>query len=127
MRSLFVCLACAATLCCAAPESMHQPLDGVWRLESGKLALDPRSLTLVQNGTTVTGSGSAMGVDAPMPLTVSGSTSGTLVDLSFTFTNGGGGSGRYAAILLSGDRLVGRVVFDNVFANQTDSVTYRRQ
>lgn len=126
MRSLILWLVCAALLDCTNPQESSQSLDGLWTLESAHSPVDPRTLTLAQKGASVTGTGSAMGVDAPMLLTVAGTITPPLVELTFTFTNGGGGSAHYTASLQPDGRLVGRALFNNAFGNISDSLTFVR-
>ena len=125
MRYLLAALPCVALLACAAPLASHDPLDGTWTLESPQSPLDPRVLTLAQNGTAIQGSGSAMGVDAPLPLAVRGSTTGSSVSLIFSFTNGSGLTGNYTATLDSDRRLVGVAVFHDG-ASTPHTLTYTK-
>ena len=124
MRYLPAIVPCAALLGCTAPLATHEPLDGVWTLESAQSPLDPRTLKLTQHGTTIDGSGDAMGVDAPLRLSVRGSTTGSRVVLTFRFTNGSELVGEYTAAVDS-DHLVGVAVFHNG-TDLSHSLTYTR-
>ena len=125
MRYLAIAFSCAALLSCDTPLASREVLNGVWTLESGQSTpFDPLVLTLVQHGLVIEGSGNAMGVDAPMPLTVEGSAIGSHVALTFHFT-GSGGTGKYTASFDSG-RLSGVAVFpDGGVASH--SLTYTRK
>jgi hypothetical protein len=73
-------------------------------------------MTLMQRGTSVTGTGAAAGVDAPMLVTISGTTAGAtavspvLVQLLFSF-DFGGQTAAFSGTLTSDGRLVGSVVY----------------
>ena len=75
MRRLFtISLAAAAVVGCTGPtDPAPRPLDGIWVLDTSTAGLPPRQLTLAVEGTSVTGTGSAMGVDVPIGITVTGS------------------------------------------------------
>lgn len=126
MRSLLPVISCAALLACTASVGVPEALDGAWILQSAESPLDPRTLNLTQHGSTIHGSGAAMGVDAPMPLSVSGTVIGSRVLLSFRFTNGSELAGEYTAMFESEGRLVGNAVFHNG-QTVTHSLTYRRE
>jgi hypothetical protein len=110
MRHLFAVVPCVALIACSDPLASRELLDGVWTLESSQSPLDPRVLTLVQHGSTVDGSGNAMGVDAPVPLTVRGAITGSRVVLVFHFTNGSELTAEYSATVFD-RRLTGMAVF----------------
>ncbi|HEV7787092.1 MAG TPA: hypothetical protein VGC48_07675 [Gemmatimonadales bacterium] len=126
MRYLAIAFSCAALLSCDTPLASREVLNGVWTLESGQSTpFDPLVLTLVQHGLVIEGSGNAMGVDAPMPLTVDGSVTGPDVVLTFRF-NGGGLTGKYSATFDSGRRLSGVAIFSDGGAG-SHSLTYTRK
>jgi hypothetical protein len=125
MRYLAIAFSSAALLSCGAPLASREPLDGVWTVESAQSPLDPQVLTLVQHGTIIEGSGNAMGVDAPMPLTVDGSATGAQVVLTFRFTSGGGSIGTYTATFDAG-RLAGVAVFPD-FGFPSHSLAYTKK
>lgn len=126
MRYVAVALSCTALLSCGAPSAPRELLDGVWKIESAQSPLDPRVLTLVQHGTLVEGSGNAMGVDAPMPLTVDGLATGSHLALTFRFGNGDGLTGKYTATFNSRGRLAGVAVFPD-FGVPSHSLAYIRK
>jgi hypothetical protein len=109
MRYLAIAFS-SALLSCGAPSAPRESLDGVWKIESAQSPLDPQVLTLVQHGTVIEGSGNAMGVDAPMPLTVDGSATGSHVILTFRFGNDEL-TGNYTATFDFGHRLSGVAAF----------------
>ena len=110
MRRLLVVVSCAGLSACTASTGTPEALDGVWTLQSAQSPLDPRTLKLTQHDGAVDGSGDAMGVDAPMPLSVSGSITGSRVILSFRFTDSEL-VGEYSAVFDSDGHLVGDAVF----------------
>jgi hypothetical protein len=73
-------------------------------------------MTLTQQGTAISGTGSAMGVDVPIPIAITGTYSPStrvsppLVALIFTADNGGGLTAQYSATL-QGHRIVGSIVY----------------
>ena len=120
---------CAILLGCSNTVGPHQPLDGVWSLATPQYPLDPRTLTLTQRDSTVTGTGRALGVDVPISVVVSGAASLPLVVLTFRYDHlaNGTGTARYTAVLESDGRLVGQVVYDSAFGGRTDSLTFVKQ
>ena len=126
MRYLAIAFSCAALLSCGAPLASREPLDGVWTVESAQSPLDPQVLTLAQHGSVIEGSGNALGVDAPMPLTVDGSATGSQVVLTFRFTPGVVSTGTYTARLDSGGRLAGVAAFPDL-AVASHSLAYTRK
>ena len=74
MRSSLGFPLAAATMlaCCSGPTEPVGALDGVWMLDTSTAGVPPRQMTLVQAGTRITGTGTAMGVDAPIPVSVAG-------------------------------------------------------
>jgi hypothetical protein len=117
---LFGALGACALLACTGPMEPTQPLDGVWQLDSASAGVPPRTMTLTQHGTGITGTASAMGVDRPMPIAVSGTyspptaTGPASVTLRFTFENGGGLTADFAGTLSASDRLEGPVVYHGI-------------
>jgi len=127
---LSVCLSiCAILLGCGILAGPHQPLDGVWRLEAPHYPLDPRTLTLTQRDSTVTGTGRALGVDVPIPVVITGVATLPLVVLTFRYDGlaNGTDTARYTAVLESDGRLVGHVVYDSAFGGRADSLTFVKQ
>ena len=124
MRVLVSLCACGMLFGCNGPEAVPQPLDGVWRLAVAHYWFDPRTLTLTQHDTTVTGIGSAMGVDVPIGVAVTGTASLPTVVLTFSY---GGGTARYTATLQSDTLLVGQAVYDSSFTVRSDSLTFAKQ
>ena len=109
-----------------------QPLDGAWKLESASPGVPPRIMTLTQSGTTVTGTGSAMGVDVPIPAAVTGAYSAStavspsLVALIFTYENGGGLTAQFGGTL-QGNRIVGSVTYYGITnVPQTGTLSFVR-
>jgi hypothetical protein len=123
MRILLSCLACAALFACGN-SLKPQALDGVWQLATAHSPLDPRTLTLTQHEGTVTGTSTAMGVDAPLPVTVTGNVSLPAVTLTFSYSSG---VARYTATLQLDGRMVGQAVYDSTFGGMTDSLTYTKR
>src|SRR6266487_2542369 len=124
--SLFIC---AILFGCSSNVAPHQPLDGFWRLAAPHHPLDPRTLTLTQRDSTVTGTCRALGVDVPISVVVSGAASLPLVVLTFRYDHlaNGTDTARYTAVLESDGRLVGQVVYDSAFGGRTDSLTFVKQ
>ncbi len=129
MRRPVCVLISALLLGCSSNVAPTQPLDGVWRLATPHYPLDPRTLTLTQHDSTVTGTGRALGVDVPNSVVVTGAAALPRVVLTFRYVDlaGGTDTARYAAILGSDDRLVGQVVYDSVFGGRVDSLTFAKQ
>jgi hypothetical protein len=106
----------AVLLACSGPTEPAQPLDGAWKLDSSSAGRPPLEMTLFQQGTSITGAGSAMGVDAPIPLQISGTYTPPVADrpaavtLQFAYQNGGGVTAQFEGVL-TGDRLAGTVVY----------------
>jgi len=83
---LSLCLSISAILLgCSRNVASPQPLDGVWRLATVHSPLDPRTLRLTQRDSTVTGSGSAVGVDVPISVVVTGTAALPRVVLTFRY------------------------------------------
>jgi hypothetical protein len=118
LRQLTWPLAAAALLSCAGPTGPARPLDGVWVLDSSTAGLPPRQMTLVQEGARVTGTGTAMGVDAPIPITITGTyqppASGgdvAIVTLQLAIDDGGGVTADFSGTLSASARLAGTVTY----------------
>jgi hypothetical protein len=123
-----LCLPCAAAVvlaCCSSPTEPLGALNGVWMLDSATAGVPPREMTLVQTGTRVTGVGTAMGVDVPIPVSVTGSyvapnpAGPASVTLAFTFDNGGGITALFTGTLSAPDQLDGEAVYFGIFADHT--------
>jgi hypothetical protein len=123
IRSSILALAAAAAFGCQGSTDPLQPLDGVWQLDSATVGLPPRQMTLVAIGSRITGAGTAMGVDVPIPIAISGtatpSASGgpALVSLHFTVQDGGGVTGDYTGTLDGADRLTGSATWYGIVSN----------
>ena len=127
---LSLCLSISAILLgCSRKVAPPQPLDGVWRLATVHSPLDPRTLRLTQRDSTVTGSGSAVGVDVPISVVVTGTAALPRVVLTFRYGDLGNGNNnaRYTALHESDSQLVGQVVYDSVFGGRIDSLTFEKQ
>jgi hypothetical protein len=134
MRPSTVCaLGAASLLACTGPTDPAPSLDGLWSLDSSSAGVPPRTMTLNQRGTVITGFGTAMGVDVPIQITVTGTydppttTSPAAATLHFAFDNGGGVTVDYAGTLASADLLVGSAVYYNITtAPISASLSFRR-
>ncbi len=132
--SLALCVGAVTLIACAGPMDPAQPLDGVWKLDSASAGVPPRIMTLTQRGMAVTGTGSAMGVDVPMPIAITGTytpPSGTgfaSVALHFAFENGGGITADFNGTLSPGGRLDGTAAYYGIFTNGpvTGSLAFSR-
>jgi len=124
--SLFLC---AILVGCSNNVAPPQPLDGVWRVATPQYPLDPRTLTLAQRESTITGTGRALGVDVPISVVVTGAATLPLVVLTFRYDGlaNGNDTARYTAVLESDGRLVGQLVYDSAFGGRTDSLTFVKQ
>ena len=117
MRCLPCTLLLGTLLACSGPTDLPQPLDGVWTLESASPGVPPRTMTLSQRGASITGAGSAMGVDVPIPIAITGAysprtaVSPPLVALIFRFENGGGMTAQFNGTVADPDRIAGSVVY----------------
>jgi hypothetical protein len=80
-------------------------------------------LSLDQRGSTVTGTATGQGVDAPLFFTVSGVVHDSSVVLQLGYADG---FAKYAAVLRD-SALVGQAVFDSVLGGRVDSLTYVRR
>src|SRR5690348_11067825 len=126
-RSLVWLMLLFALACSAPPMTPAGGVDGVWTLTSPPFTpVEPRSLSLHEQGSSVTGTATAMGVDAPLPLTAAGAIQDTALDLQLGYMSTGENVGRITAVV-RGDQLVGRITVDTSFGGGADSVTYTRQ
>src|SRR3989442_1862106 len=99
-------------------------------MEAGVHALVPaRSTHLIlhQRDTTITGSGTAMGVDVPVELAVTGSVQGDAIEIQFRDPYNGSDLGRFPATLAKPNQLVGRFTASVVYGGLSDSLMYARQ
>jgi hypothetical protein len=127
MRSSLGFPLAAATMlaCCSGPTEPVGALDGVWMLDTSTAGVPPRQMTLVQAGTRITGTGTAMGVDAPIPVSVAGTyiaanpAGPASVTLAFTFENGGGITAEFTGTLSAPNQLSGQAVYTGIIANGT--------
>lgn len=136
MRGLLRLPLAAATLlaCCSGPTEPLGALNGVWVLDTSTAGVPPRQMTLAQAGTQITGTGTAMGVDAPIPISVSGvyiaanPAGPASVTLAFTFENGGGITAEFTGTLSAPNHLSGQAVYTGIIANGTitGQVTFTR-
>ena len=116
MRFLVRGFILSTLIACSGPTE-PQPLDGVWNLEAASPGVPPQTMTLVQRGSSISGTASAMGVDKHIQIAVSGSygsataVSPPLVDLIFRFENGGGMTAQFTGTLQDGDRIGGSVIY----------------
>ncbi len=118
MRSLWFVAGAAALLACSGPTDPGGPFNGVWRLDSATVP-PPRvlTMTLTQHGLAVTGTGSAMGVDQPIPVTVTGTADSAgaagspTVRLHLVFDLGYQLTADITGMLTDGDRLEGTAVY----------------
>lgn len=134
MRSFCYALGLATLAACAsgAPMATPQPLDGAWVLDSASPGVPPRSMTLAQRGATVTGTGHAMGVDAPIPFDITGTYGPNPADgppavgLHFVRADGGSMTADFQGTLSSG-RLAGSVVYYGITSQpQPGTLSFRR-
>jgi hypothetical protein len=127
MKSAVLGAAAIVLLGCGDFPDPLLPLSGTWTLTSTPHSpLDPRTLNLdEQVNEGVSGTGTAMGVDAPLTLSVSGGMAMPAVDLSFRYQSGATGS--FAGRLDPDGRLIGQVQFDSAAGGGLDSLTYTRR
>ncbi len=122
-----------AFVACAAPTAAPQPLDGLWVPQATTAGFTPRTMKLSQRGVTITGTGSAMGVDRPIPIARSGTftgataASGRLVDLTFRFAENGQLAGEFTGALNGADQLDGSVTVNIASPPPPESVSFVRQ
>jgi len=135
VRPVASAFALGAVLACS--QSSMSPVEpsvaGVWSLDSASI-VSPRTMNLSQHDDAISGSGSAMGVDVPMPVDISGSyspptaASPPLVSLIFQFENGGGITGQFTGTLTRPNHIEGSVIFYGIAqkpATATASYTKR--
>ncbi|HEX5437803.1 MAG TPA: hypothetical protein VFW98_11635 [Gemmatimonadaceae bacterium] len=128
MRRSLVGLIPLLALACAGSTTPTVRVDGVWTLTSTPFTpVEPRSLDLRQQGSTVTGTGTAMGVDTPFLLPVTGTFQNTVLDIQLGDTAHNTQAGRITATLTSANQLVGRFKADTNAGGGSDTVTYTRQ
>jgi hypothetical protein len=123
---LTIPLAAALALACSGPTEPRQPMDGVWVLDSSTAGLPPRQMTLTQTGMTISGTGTAMGVDRPIAITISGTYGASPVDgppvvsLQFLIDDAGGVTGSFTGTLSGDGRLQGTIAYSgNTFSPGT--------
>jgi hypothetical protein len=130
----FLSWAFLATSLLACNGTANGALNGAWILDSAShgFAVPPRTITLSQHGTAITGTGSAMGVDVPIALAITGTytpadaASPSLVALSFRYRNGGGMTAEFDGAL-QGDRIVGSVTYYGITdVPQLGTLAFRR-
>ena len=114
-----------------APEAPSQPLDGKWAVDSSSLDLPGllRTMTLVQHGSTVSGTGTGRGVDVPIPFDIIGSyhpdpaAGPALVELRIERVDGGQVTADFQGTLTA-ERLTGSVVYRYYYGmSSVDSIT----
>lgn len=133
MHFLSRCLILGALIACSGPTETPQPLDGIWKLESASPGVPPRTMTLKQRGSTISGTGSAMGVDRDITIAISGSYSAStavsppLVVLIFSFENGGGLTAQFSGTLQGNEQISGTVVYYGISSvPQTGTLAFGR-
>lgn len=134
MRLIPCVLVLGALLACSSSMSPEEPsVAGVWTLDAASIVA-PQTMNLSQHDDAITGTGSAMGVDVPMPVDVSGTFSpGTassppLVSLIFQFENGGGITGQFTGTLTRPNHVEGLVIFYGITQTpQTATASYTRR
>lgn len=120
--------------CSASSTSPEEPsIAGVWSLDSASV-VSPGTMHLSQHDDAISGTGSAMGVDVPMPVDVSGrfspptAASPPLVSLIFQFENGGGITGQFTGTLTRPNHIEGSVIFYGITqAPQTATASYTKR
>jgi hypothetical protein len=132
MRAFCYAVLLAGLVACDdAPQALPQPLDGKWAVDSTSPASTGllRTMTLVQHGSTVSGSGTGMGVDVPIPFDITGSyhpdpmDGPALVELRIQRVDGGRVTADFQGTLAP-DRLTGSVVYRYYYGvSSVDSVT----
>jgi len=133
MHFLSRSLILGALIACSSPTETPQPLDGLWKLESASPGVPPRTMTLQQRGSTISGTGRAMGVDRDIPIAISGSYSAStavsppLVALIFNFENGGGLTAQFNGTLQGDEQISGTVVYYGITnVPQTGTLEFSR-
>ena len=135
MRLVASAFVLGAMLACS-PSSMspvEPSVGGVWSLDSASI-VSPRTMNLSQHDDAISGSGSAMGVDVPMPVDINGSfspptaASPPLVSLIFQFENGGGITGQFTGTLTRPNHIEGSVIFYGITRTpETATASYTKR
>lgn len=135
VRLVALALVLGAVLGCSQSSmSPEEPsVAGVWSLDSASV-VSPGTMNLSQHDDAISGTGSAMGVDVPMPVDVSGrfspptAASPPLVSLIFQFENGGGITGQFTGTLTRPNHIEGSVIFYGITQTpQTARASYTRR
>jgi hypothetical protein len=135
MRILSCVILLGAMMACSdASTSPKAPsVAGAWSLDSASPGVPPETMTLSERGTSITGTGSAMGVDVPIPVDITGTFSSPtavsppLVSLIFQFVNGGGLSAQFTGTLSATNHISGTVVYYGITPTpQTGTASYTR-
>lgn len=135
MRLLACVFVLGAVLGCS--QSSVSPVEpsvaGVWSLDTASI-VSPQTMNLSQHDEAISGTGSAMGVDVPMPVDISGSfspptaASPPLVSLIFQFENGGGITGQFTGTLTRPNHIAGSVIFYGITQTpQTARASYTKR
>ena len=125
LRALTIPLVAVTLAGCAGPTEPAGSLSGVWKLDAAGGAPAPSEMTLIELGSAVTGTGSAMGVDVPMPISIQGTytPASGVARLNLTYLNGGGITADYTASLEPSGLLAGTAVFHGITTNGPVSVS----
>ena len=121
----------------ACSQSSVSPVEpsvaGVWSLDTASV-VSPQTMNLSQHDEAISGTGSAMGVDVPMPVDISGrfspptAASPPLVSLIFQFENGGGITGQFTGTLTRPNHIEGSVIFYGITQTpQTARASYTKR
>ena len=128
----YVALLAPLVACTSTSPRIPAPLDGVWVLEAASPGVPPRTMTLTQQGASVTGTGQAMGVDVPIPFDITGTYRSNPADgppdvvLDFTRADGGTLSVHFQGAF-STDRLAGSVVYYGITSQpQPGTISFKR-
>lgn len=135
MRLLACAFVLGAVLGCS--QSSTSPVEpsvaGVWSLDTASI-VSPQTMNLSQHDEAIAGTGTAMGVDVPMPVDISGSfspptaASPPLVSLIFQFENGGGITGQFTGTLTRPNHIEGSVIFYGITQTpQTARASYTKR
>ena len=123
---LAILLAAAA---CTQPESPGQVLAGSWTVEKTQRALEPYTLTLRQEGGTVSGTATIPGLDpvsSGQPVvSVIGSYASPTAALDIRI--GSVLAGHYVATVEAADHLKGVFTFSAALGGGSDTLTFDRQ
>lgn len=132
MQFLLRGLMLGTLVACTTPTAAPQPLDGVWNLQATFAGFVPRTMTLRQRGSTIRGTGSAMGVDRVIPIAISGSysddvlSSAPLVALTFRLADNDQLTAQFNGALQGPDRIDGSVTYYGIDLPPTDSLVFTR-